>query len=385
MKRTLAAAAVPALMLTLFVVPAFAQAPVTADIVDFDFNPRELTFDAGTEVTWTNEGARPHTVTDRGGTFDTDPIPPGGSETVTFSAPGRYYVFCRINPSRMNGVVTVNADPDAAVTRVQATDPAREGDQLSFDPPSLTVATGSTISFANVGGKPHTLTADDGSFDTGVVTPGAENGRFAGNNATITLNKPGSFPFHCEVHPAAMKGTITVEGEEKRGAGAASDAPRTASVEVEDFSFNPAEASVAPGGTVTWENRGDANHTATFDDVDLDTGNLAPGEEGDLTAPDEPGSYSYRCDIHPGRMRGVLVVVGQNTADPVEAPAGVSGGTAGGVGGADPALSGLVLGTGVLGAFFGGMGIGGLLGGRRRRPPSPPPDPDEPAEAAAAA
>jgi hypothetical protein len=25
---------------------------------------------------------------------------------------------------------------------------------------------------ANVGGKPHTLTADDGSFDTGVVDPG---------------------------------------------------------------------------------------------------------------------------------------------------------------------------------------------------------------------
>jgi plastocyanin len=384
MKRTLAAAAIPAILFTLFAVPAAAQAPaVTADIVDFDFNPQELTFDAGTEVTWTNEGARPHTVTDRGGTFDTNPIAPGARGTVTFSAPGRYYIFCRINPARMNGVVTVNADPDAAVTRVQATDPAREGDQLSFDPPSVSVATGSTISFANVGGKPHTLTADDGSFDTGVVTPGAENGRFAGNNATITLNKPGTFPFHCEVHPAAMKGTITVQGAEKQGAGAASDAPRTAGVEVEDFSFTPSEASIAPGGTVTWTNNGNATHTATFDDVDLDTGNIASGAEGELTAPDEPGSYSYRCNIHPARMRGVLVIVGQNTADPVREAAAVGGGETGG-GGPAPAVSGLVLATGVLGAFFGGLGIASFLAGRRKPPPPPPPEP-EPAEAAAAA
>ena len=77
---------------------------------------------------------------------------------------------------------------------------------------------GSTILFANVGGKPHTLTADDGSFDTGVVTPGAEGGRFAGSNATVPCQQPGTIPFHCEVHPAAMKGTLTVTGEARRGA-----------------------------------------------------------------------------------------------------------------------------------------------------------------------
>jgi plastocyanin len=372
MKKILVVLAVPAIVLSFLVVPAAAQSTAAAEIVDFDFAPRDLTVDSGTAITWTNKGARPHTVTDRGGTFDTNPIAPGAKGTVTLSAPGRYYFFCRINPSRMNGTVTVRGDEAAEVTRVQATDPARAGDQLSFDPANLTVATGSTLSFANVGGKPHTLTADDGSFDTGVVTPGAENGKFAGNNASLTVNEPGTFPFHCEVHPAAMKGTLTVVGEAQEGAGSASDAPRTAEVGVVDFAFEPAEASVAPGGTVTWVNEGDATHTATLDDVQLDTGNIESGSDGELTAPGEPGSYSYRCTIHPGRMRGVLVVVGQNTTDPSKAGEAVAGGNAGD-GGTPPALSGLVLGTGVLGAFFGGLGIAWFLAGRRKDSPVPPP------------
>jgi plastocyanin len=58
-------------------VPAAAQAGEAAKIVDFDYSPGELTVAAGTTVTWTNTGSRPHTATDRGGTFDTKPIAPG--------------------------------------------------------------------------------------------------------------------------------------------------------------------------------------------------------------------------------------------------------------------------------------------------------------------
>jgi plastocyanin len=73
---------------------------------------------------------------------------------------------------------------------------------------------------------------------------------------------------------------------------------------------------VAAGGKVTVTNRGQAPHTMTLDDVQLDTGNIAPGASAELTAPDAPGSYSYRCAVHPARMRGVLVVLGRNTEDP---------------------------------------------------------------------
>jgi plastocyanin len=101
--------------------PAAAQAAEKAKIVDFDFSPRRLTVAAGTTVTWSNTGQRPHTATDRGGTFDTKPVAPGASAEVTLSTPGTYFYFCRINPAKMNGVLVVEPGPDdVRAVRVQA-------------------------------------------------------------------------------------------------------------------------------------------------------------------------------------------------------------------------------------------------------------------------
>jgi plastocyanin len=366
--------------LVLLAAPASAAAPAPApaaqdggeaEIVDFDFSPRRLTVEAGTKVTWSNSGERPHTATDRGGTFDTKPIAPGASAEVTLSTPGTYFYFCRINPAKMNGVLTVEPGADEARTaRVQTVDPGQTGDKLRFDPSELTVAAGTTLLVANVGGKPHSLTADDGSFDTGIVDPGAQGGRFAGKNASVTLNQAGTFKFHCEIHPAAMKGTVTVTGEAAAGGPAqASAGPREVDVGAVDFAFEPKDASVAAGGKVTVANRGQAPHTMTLDDVDLDTGSIDPGASAELTAPDAPGSYSYRCAVHPGRMRGVLVVLGRDTDDPnaqaaapaAQAPsAGDDGGPGGGV-------TAFVLATAVVAAFLGGIGISAFAL-RRRRP-----------------
>jgi plastocyanin len=340
--------------------------------VDFDFAPRRLTVPAGTTVTWTNGGQRPHTATDRGGTFDTRPIAPGASARVTLSTPGTYFYFCRINPARMNGVLTVEPGADEArAVRVQAVDPGQTGDRLRFDPAVLSVPAGTTLLVANVGGKPHTLTADDGAFDTGVIEPGAEGGRFAGKSASVTLNTAGTFKFHCEVHPAAMRGEVTVTGQAAAGGPApASAGPRGLDIGAVDFAFEPNDASVAAGGRVTVTNRGQAPHTMTLDDVDADTGNIAPGASAELTAPDAPGSYSYRCNLHPGRMRGVLVVLGRDTDDPnaqAAAPppaAPAAAGDAGPGGG----VTAFVLATAVVAAFLGGIGVSALA--LRRRAPA---------------
>src|SRR6266508_1490301 len=348
-----------------------------AKIVDFDFQPDPLEVAVGTTVTWTNTGQRAHTVTDRGGTFDTDAIQPGKNGSVTFSVPGSYAYFCRINPSKMNGVIEVTGGAQPSrVNRIQAVDPALPNEKLRFDPSELQVPAGSTLVVANIGGKPHTLTADDGqSFDTGTITPGPEGGRFAGTSAALKLSKPGRFPFHCEVHPKAMRGVLTVVaaggatgGGAAAGAAAASNAPRQASVDMKDFAFDKPEVSVAPGGQVTWKNTGQAQHTATFDDVQLDTGNVQPGAQGKLTAPDKPGSYSYRCAIHPAKMRGVLVVVGANAADPTQpvaaapaAPVAASGGSGGN---GRSALSYLALVSAAVGAFVAGFGVSAFARGR---------------------
>jgi plastocyanin len=350
--------------------PAAAQDGGEARIVDFDFSPRRLTVEAGTKVTWTNTGERPHTATDRGGTFDTRPIAPGASAEVTLSTPGTYFYFCRINPAKMNGVLTVEPGADEPrATRVQAVDPGQTGDELRFDPDELTVAAGTTLLVANVGGKPHTLTADDGSFDTGIIDPGAEGGRFAGKNASVTLNQAGTFKFHCEIHPAAMKGTVTVTGQAGGGAPAqASAGPREVDVGAVDFAFEPKDASVAAGGKVTVTNRGQAPHTMTLDDVQLDTGNIAPGASAELTAPDAPGSYSYRCAVHPARMRGVLVVLGRDTDDPnaqAAAPPAAPAAQADSGGGPGGGVTAFVLASAVVAAFLGGIGISAFALRRR--------------------
>ena len=350
--------------------PAAAQAGEAAKIVDFDYSPGRLTVEAGTKVTWTNTGSRPHTATDRGGTFDSKPIAPGAKAEVTLSTPGTYFYFCRINPAKMNGVLVVEpaADQGRAV-RVQAVDPGFTGDKLRFDPPKLTVAAGTTLLVANVGGKPHTLTADNGAFDTGIVDPGAEGGRFAGKNASVTLNRAGTFKFHCEIHPAVMKGTVKVTGQAAAaGPAAASAGPREVDVGAVDFGFEPNDASVAAGGKVKFANKGQASHTLTFDDVQLDTGNIAPGASAELTAPDAPGSYSYRCTVHPAKMRGVLVVLGRDTEDPnaqAAAPPPAAPAPSGGGGGPGAGVGAFVLAAAVVAAFLGGIGISAFALRRR--------------------
>ncbi len=53
---------------------------------------------------------------------------------------------------------------------------------------------------------PHTVTADDGSFDSGTL-----NG---GQSFSYTFEQPGEYPYYCALHGApggvGMAGTVTV-------------------------------------------------------------------------------------------------------------------------------------------------------------------------------
>jgi hypothetical protein len=61
---------------------------------------------AGSTVTWTNNGATAHTVTDDDGGFDSGPLQPGESFTVDFDHAGVWNYACRIHP-QMRGLVHV--------------------------------------------------------------------------------------------------------------------------------------------------------------------------------------------------------------------------------------------------------------------------------------
>lgn len=77
----------------------------------------------------------------------------------------------------------------------------------TFDPAALNVAAGTTVSWTNNDTEPHTVTADDGLFDSGVIEPGQSYSTWLGGSGTVT--------YHCEIHPD-MKGSVVV-GEASGG------------------------------------------------------------------------------------------------------------------------------------------------------------------------
>ncbi len=71
----------------------------------------------------------------------------------------------------------------------------------AFNPAQLNVAPGTTVTFVNNDIEPHTATADNGLFDTGVLQPGYSFDVFLEGSGTVT--------YHCELHPD-MQGSIVV-------------------------------------------------------------------------------------------------------------------------------------------------------------------------------
>ncbi|MGK2962176.1 MAG: cupredoxin domain-containing protein [Gemmatimonadaceae bacterium] len=72
---------------------------------------------------------------------------------------------------------------------------------LSYLQPRLRVTVGTTIEWTNDDPLPHTVTAADKSFDSGLIDPGKK--------FRYTFTKAGTFSFFCVPHPF-MKGTVEV-------------------------------------------------------------------------------------------------------------------------------------------------------------------------------
>jgi plastocyanin len=77
-------------------------------------------------------------------------------------------------------------------------------------------------------------------------------------------------------------------------------------VEIEDFAFVPQNVQISVGETVTWENYDSAPHTATGDNGEFDSGNLATDQTFSHTF-DTAGTFNYHCTVHPN-MTGSVVV-----------------------------------------------------------------------------
>jgi plastocyanin len=99
-----------------------------------------------------------------------------------------------------SGASTVTA-PASAATPTGAT--SVNIHDLTFDPATIEIPAGSTVTWTNNDTVPHTATALDRSvLQSGTIQPG--------QSFSQTFNTPGTFPYFCEFH-ANMKGTIVVQ------------------------------------------------------------------------------------------------------------------------------------------------------------------------------
>jgi plastocyanin len=189
---------------------------------------------------------------------------------------------------------------------------------LKFDPTALTLtaAANVTINFDNKdAGTQHNIAIFKGSDATGpVVFRGSLETGVKVAKYHFRAPPPGSYFFHCDVHPNQMSGTVTVK------AAGPGPAPAVPAVTAEGTAFKPTTLTLAPSGgkvTIHFDNKdqGIQHNIAIFDGTDA-TGTLV--FRGDLIAgpatkdytfdAPPPGKYFFHCDVHPQQMTGTITI-----------------------------------------------------------------------------
>lgn len=137
---------------------------------------------------------------------------------VIIGVAGFIFAKVRLSPnvttSTQKGAVEVTPGPTihenvaspAAVINPEATPSAQRVEviisNLSFQPASITIGRGSTIVWRNQDTVSHTVTAGDGSFNSGTIV--------AGDTFVQKFEKSKTYTYSCSIHPE-MKGTIIVK------------------------------------------------------------------------------------------------------------------------------------------------------------------------------
>lgn len=110
-----------------------------------------------------------------------------------------------------------------------------------FSPRSVTIAAGDTVRWSNDGDNVHTVTSDEGAFDSGTLEAGAA--------FSFTFGEPGTYPYYCQVHGAAggvgMAGTIEVTG-------ATEEPADPAATEEDSQVVSPQGLPATGGGALPW-------------------------------------------------------------------------------------------------------------------------------------
>ncbi len=202
-------------------------AAVTVHITN-GLDPASITVPRNTTVTFVNDDAERHRVrtTSAPTEFDSGNLETGQSFAVTLQTTGTYRYRDERNTDDSNyfGQITVS---DSVTTTTDPTSPTPPttaapmsvsvsiGDSV-YVPSSITVAPGGTVTWTNNDDRAHTVTANDRSFDSGIMAAGATWSR--------TFPNGGTFAYFCELHPD-MTGSVVVSASTGGGGGGTTPPP----------------------------------------------------------------------------------------------------------------------------------------------------------------
>ena len=141
--------------------------------------------------------------------------------------------------------------------------------------------------------------AEGFKFETRLIEPG--------ESIKVRLDlAPGTYEIECLVDghdDLGMEGVLHVRRGARSGSGPPTR-PAGNEVAIEGFAFEPAALEVAAGTEVTWTNADPTEHTVTGDGFGSD--NLAAGDRFSHRFR-RPGTYRYRCALHPEMSARVTV------------------------------------------------------------------------------
>ncbi|HLQ32475.1 MAG TPA: plastocyanin/azurin family copper-binding protein [Chloroflexota bacterium] len=216
----------------------------TVGIFDNGFSPAAVAVTTGGtvntpgSVTFVNKGTTLHTAVSGAvkmddqrsppELFDTGGLAPGEEKTVSFINTGTYAFNSA--PDCLNGANNPAFDCGAAYTlkvikapvgaNAAAPAPPFSGqaiyvrDDVGFDPPSVTIKAGQTVTWLNLGKVAHSVASDSAS------TPFDSGGLGVGNVFSVTFTTPGTYHYHSSTEPIwsgnqilgyQFNGTVVVE------------------------------------------------------------------------------------------------------------------------------------------------------------------------------
>jgi plastocyanin/uncharacterized membrane protein len=111
---------------------------------------------------------------------------------------GLSILICGLIATALAADIGLSAQSDKAAGATTHTVVIR---QMRFNPPQLTVQPGDVVEWKNEDIFSHSATADDGSFDSGLIAPG--------RSWQTTIRGAGTIGFHCRPHPN-MTGSLVV-------------------------------------------------------------------------------------------------------------------------------------------------------------------------------